>query len=305
MIFLDKRVHLITGKGGVGRTSVSVGLALAAAERGKRVLLTEIGDPEGGHSAVGAHFGREALTDTPKIMAPGIEACHLWGNTGHELFGRSLIPSGPLIQSALRSRALHGFMTATPGVHELGLFYHLLQLLEQRRPDGRFRYDFVVVDMPATGHTMALATLPRAVLGLMPRGPIATAMRRGQAILNDPAQTTAWVVTLAERLPVSESLELLDGLRGTDVPVGGAILNRLVEDPFSAKERRALEEFLKEKPLMGKVAFGRIQKGAAEVERLRKGAAGPVVTLPEVGDNAGPDICQGLANAFLRGEESA
>jgi anion-transporting ArsA/GET3 family ATPase len=305
MIFLNKRVHLVTGKGGVGRTSVSVALALAAAERGKRVLLTEIGDPEGGYSAVGAHFGRETLTDKPQVMAPGIDACHLWGNTGHELFGRSLIPSGPLIQSALRSRALRGFMTATPGVHELGLFYHLLRLLEEKRPDGRFRYDFVVVDMPATGHTMALATLPRAVLGLMPKGPIATAMRRGQAILNDPNQTNAWVVTLPERLPVSESLELLEGLRQTDVPVGGAILNRVSADPFEQDEREALQKYLNVTPLMGEVAFARVHKSGAEIKRLKECADGPVVTLPEVGESAGPDICQGLAQALLRGEDEA
>jgi len=300
MIFLDKRVHLITGKGGVGRTSVSVGMALAAAERGKRVLLTEIGDPEGGHSAVGAHFGRESLTDKPCVLAPGIEACHLWADTGHELFGRSLIPSGALIQSALRSRALRAFMVATPGVHELGLFYHLLELLEAKRPDGSFRYEFVVVDMPATGHTMALATLPRAVLSLMPKGPIAAAMKRGQAFLNDVSTTAAWVVTLPERLPVSEALELLQGLRGTQVPVGGAILNRLSEDPFTEEERTALQHFLEKWPVMGEVAFGRVHKAAGERQRLERLSQTPVVTIPEAGDGAELDVCRAIARAFLR-----
>lgn len=301
MIFLDKRIHLITGKGGVGRTSVSIALALAAAERGKRVLVAEIGDPEGGFSAIGAHFGRETLSNAPQIVSPGIEACHLWANTGHELFGRSLISAGPLIDSALRSRALQGFMIATPGVHELGLFYHLLCLLEAKRPDGQFRHDFVIVDMPATGHTMALAKLPFAVLGLMPHGPIAKAMRRGQAFLNTPNTTNAWIVTLPERQPVSEALELLDGLREANVPLGGVIMNRVIEDPFEDDERDALQEYLATQALLGEVAFGRLLKSGAEVERLKELADGPVVHLPEIDDCEGPDICQGLANALLGG----
>lgn len=310
MPFLSKRVHLINGKGGVGRTSVAVGLALAAAQSGKRVLLTEVGDPEGGYSAIGSHFGHEELTDTPQTMVPGVDACHLWGTTGHELFGRSIIPAGPLIQAALRSRALLGFMMATPGVYELGVFYHLLQLLEARRDDGQLRHDFVIVDMPATGHAMALTKLPATVLGLMPRGPIADAMRRGQDLLYSQANTAAWVVTLPERLPVSESLELLKGLQETSVPIGGAILNRVQEDPFESDERTALNGFLETHPLMGQVAFARIQKSKSEIERLQRTADQRVVHLPEI---AAPEVsvtaddqrvCRGIAAAMLRAEGS-
>ena len=66
MDFLSRRIHLVTGKGGVGRTTVAAALASAAASHGKRVLLTEIGDPEGGYSAIGRKFGREHLTPDPQ-----------------------------------------------------------------------------------------------------------------------------------------------------------------------------------------------------------------------------------------------
>lgn len=305
MSFLGTRVHLITGKGGVGRTTVSVGLALAAAARGKRVLISEVGDPEGGYSAVGRHFGLEALGHKPQAVAPGIDACHLWGRTGHELFGRSIIPAGPLISAALRSRALQGFMMATPGVYELGIFYHLLQLLEAKGDDGRLRHDFVIVDMPATGHAMALAKLPATVLGLMPRGPIADAMRRGQGVLYSANHTAAWVVTLPERLPVSESLELLEGLHATSVPVGGAILNRVQTDPFDVAERKALDAFVESSPVMGQVAFGRVDKSKAEIERLEQSTDQRVVHLPEILELRDRDICRGVSAALLEHEAAA
>ena len=304
MIFLDRRVHLICGKGGVGRTSVSVGLALAAAARGKRVLVTEVGDPEGGYSAIGAHFGHDELTDVPRSVAPSIDACHLWGTTGHELFGRSIIPAGPLIHAALKSRALLGFMMATPGVYELGIFYHLLQLLDARTKDGRPQHDFIVVDMPATGHALALAKLPATVLSLMPRGPIAEAMRRGQDVLYNEKNTAAWVVTLPERLPVSESLELLEGLHETSVPVGGAILNRVRSDPFDAAERLALSKFLESRPVTGQVAFERVDRSKAEIDRLEKLARRRVVRLPEVNSTASRDICNGISTALLEDSEA-
>ena len=83
--FLSRRIHLVTGKGGVGRTTLSAALATAAARHGKRVLLTEIGDPEGGYSAIGRKFGREQLTPDPEPLGPpGLRGCHVWATRGQE-----------------------------------------------------------------------------------------------------------------------------------------------------------------------------------------------------------------------------
>jgi anion-transporting ArsA/GET3 family ATPase len=129
-------------------------------------------------------------------------------------------------------------------------------------------------------------------------------MRRGQSFLNDSRVTQAWVVTLPERLPVSEALELLEGLGRTQIPVGGAIMNRVMEDPFDDDERAALQAYLSSHNLMGEVAFGRLHKSKEEIERLESHANRPVITLPEVSGEPDLDLCHSLAQALLLGDHA-
>jgi anion-transporting ArsA/GET3 family ATPase len=289
MDFLSRRIHLVTGKGGVGRTSVAAALAIAAASHGKRVLLTEIGDPDGGYSAIGRRFGHESLTPDPQPLGPpGLSGCHVWATRGHELFAHSVVPAGPLIRAALRSKALRKFVTAVPSLYELGVFFHLLTLLQATQADGSPTHEVIVADMPATGQTLALTSLPGILLDALPDGPIPRYMRQGQAYLNDPAQGVAWVVTLPEVLPVTEALELIEGLRATQVSPAGVILNRIPSDPFEPEERAALAELLAEQPMHGELTFERI--GAARSARalLVAGTDVPVIDLPEL-----PEATQG------------
>jgi anion-transporting ArsA/GET3 family ATPase len=282
MSFFDRRIHLVTGKGGVGRTTVAVALAHAVARAGRRVLLAEIGDPEGGYSAIGRKFGREHLTPEPEPLAEGIMGCHLWAIRGHELFARSVIPAGPLIKAALASKPLRRFLVAAPSLHELGVLYHILSLLKEKNEQGRPRHEVFIVDMPATGHTLALTSLPAIILDLLPVGPMARAIREGQSYLNDPTKGAAWVVTLPEQLPVSEALELLGGLRSTEIPTGGVILNRMPKNPFTDEEHDVLELLLDETPMHGEIAFRRIGSAHVSMERLKERASVPVWELPEI-----------------------
>jgi anion-transporting ArsA/GET3 family ATPase len=282
MDFLSRRIHLVTGKGGVGRTTVAAALAAAAASHGKRVLLTEIGDPEGGYSAIGRKFGRETLSPDPVPLGPqGLSGCHVWALRGQELFARSVIPAGPLIRAALRSKALRKFVTAVPSLYELGVFYHLLTLLQAQRRDGSPEHEVIVADMPATGQTLALTSLPEILLDALPEGPIPRYMREGQQFLNDPKRGVAWVVTLPELLPVTEALELIDGLEATHVTTGGVIVNRIPDDPFDADEREALGALLAERPMHGALGFQRIGTARAARELLEQSTDVPVFELPE------------------------
>ncbi len=281
MNVLNRRVVLVTGKGGVGRTTVAVALARVAAQAGKRVLLAEVGDPEGGYSPCGRHFGVEHLSEHPRPIGDGVLGAHLWARAGHESFLSTVLPAPPLVRAAVRSKSLSKFLIAAPSFHEMGVFYHLLTLLKAQRKDGTPEHELIVIDMPATGHTLALTGLPDILLRLIPRGPIATAMREGQAFLNHPKSAAAWIVTLPEQLPVTESLELLDGLRETKVPAGAVVLNRFPRDPFTSEERAALDAVLHTQPMHGSMAFHRIATAAEQLERLR-GIDVPIMRLPEV-----------------------
>lgn len=281
MHFLERRIVLITGKGGVGRTTVAAALARAAAAAGKRVLLTELGDPEGGYSAIGRRFGREHVTSEPAPVAPNLQINHLWARSGHELFLGTALP-GALVRAAVRSKAVDKFLTAAPSFHEMGIFYHLLTLLKATRKDGAPEHEIIVVDMPATGHTLALTSLPDILLRLIPGGPIARAMREGQSFLNDPKVGEAWVVTLPEQLPVTEAIELLEGLHETRMAAGGVVLNRFPADPFTPAEREAMADVLEATPMHGQLEFERIGAAQHAAQRLLGAVHVPVITLPEI-----------------------
>lgn len=279
---LSRRIHLVTGKGGVGRTTVAAALATAVAERGKRVLVTEIGDPEGGPSPLGRRFGREQLTPDPEPLGPeGLQGCHVWATRGHELFAHSVVPAGPLIRTALRSKTLRKFVAAVPSLYELGVFFHLLTLLKETRDDGEPEHEVIVADMPATGQTLALTSLPEILLDALPDGPIPRYMREGQAYLNDPARCAAWVVTLPEMLPVTEAEELIQGLRATHVNPAGVLLNRVPEDPFDAEERAALEALFEREELHGELAFRRTGLAQDARRQLAEASDLPVYELPD------------------------
>ncbi len=281
----------------MGRTVAAVALAKSLAQAGRRVLLVETGQPDEGFSPLGQYFKGVRLSDEPQPVQTQLEACQLWARTGHELFARAVIPAGPLVTAALRSKPLQRFMQAAPSFYELGILYHFLHLLQLENKAGQARYDAVVVDMPATGHTLALTTLPEVALRVVPKGPLATAMRRGQGFIYDARMTAAWVVTLPETLPVSEAIELVEGLRQSKVPLGGVLLNRFLPDPFTSEERARVQVWMDQHRLRGRFAFERIVMAAESVQRLSEATHLPLLRLLEVPRDLG-DACEGLATQF-------
>jgi len=281
---LSTRVLLMTGKGGVGRTTVSAAIARAAASEGRRTLLLDVDDGEAGHSPLARIFGRERFAGEPESIGARLDACSLEAQRGHELFLRSVLPSDALVRAAVRSKALSRFMTAAPSFREMGVFNHLLHLLREKDWTGEPRYESVIIDMPATGHTLALTGLPEILLTLIPRGPVARLIREGQAFLNDPSVSNAWIVTLPETLPITESLELIEGLESTQMPVGGLIVNRLPDNPFDEHEEGALQAYLDRARLYGSIAFARLQESRSALERLESVVRHPLVLLRDVVD---------------------
>jgi anion-transporting ArsA/GET3 family ATPase len=279
---LSPRLHLITGKGGVGRTSVAVALARAFAERGERVLLLEAADDEGTEarpdqpSPLALAFG-EALkgrASLPSASAPlrvplsplteggatprgSVYVGQLVAREGHELFLRSLLPVERLIKAALSSQALSRFLGAAPSMYELGLFYHLWRVTEDARVSK------VVIDLPATGHTLALTRLPDQLTRMVRRGPVVEALQRGKEVLTHPQRASVWVVALPERLPVSEALDLSRELERDGFPTAGFVLNRTPLLSLSEEARAQLHACLQET-----LAEGVAPVALSELERV-------------------------------------
>ena len=295
---INSRIVLITGKGGVGRTSISAGLAIAAARSGRRVLLAEIGDSEQSESHIAHAFGRSIIANDPEFVGHGVRACSLQARKGHELFLSSALPAKVLIRAALRSSALNRFLTAAPSFNEMGIFYHLLSLLRARTAHGGQEHELLIVDMPATGHTLALTGLPEILLRLIPGGPIARLLREGQGYLNDPDQTRTWVVALPELLPVSEALELIEGLHTTSMPIGGVFLNRVPKNPFSDDERAALEPLLEKQLTLGMISFKKLAASDSAYAHLKSESKYPIT---RVSDHPleGPKLAEALAPELM------
>lgn len=293
-----KRVVLMTGKGGVGRSSMTAALATLAQRQGVRVLICDIGDDPNDYSPLARHFGRDRLPHTVQEIAPGVRGVVLLARSGQELFLKSVLRSGTLARAALSSDALRRLLSAGPSFKEMGVFFQLLTLLRAKKPGGEPEHQLVLIDMPATGHTLSLTGLPELLLRLVPRGPIAAALREGQSYLNDPRLGAAWVVAIPETLPISECLELLEGLHRTGMPTGGVMMNRIPTDPFSAAERAALDEPLERINPLGAEGFRRPVLARREIARLRAGTKLPIVELPELPHAT--DLVAGLADALER-----
>ncbi len=300
----DKRVALITGKGGVGRTTVTAALARAAAAKGIRVLVTEIAEPEGDYTPLARLFGRDNLPVEPVQLEPGIKGCVLWYRRGHEHFFPRVSPVRALVKAAMRSSALRKLLDSAPSFREMGVFNHMFALAEERREDGEYEHELLILDMPASGHTLGLTGLRRRLLELAPTGPIAQVLDDGRAYFVDPKVTGAFVVTLPETLPVTECLELIEGLVDHGTPVGGVIVNRVLSDPFTPAERKALEPHASES-LFGMARFKGIPHSAKALANLKASTDQPIHEIPEF-PQQGDELIDTIAKVLDdRGEAAA
>jgi arsenite/tail-anchored protein-transporting ATPase len=280
---LPLRVVLITGKGGVGKTTVAASLARYVAAQGKRVLCAEIASDADVASPLADAVGAERLTESPVDIAPNLRAVLLTPTLGHQKFLRDVLPMNILADAAMRSAAIRRFLTAAPTFPELGVLYRLLDLVRAKRRDGEFEHEMIIVDLPATGHALALAQIPSSLLKIIPTGPIAAAVREGLELLTDATRTGTVVVTLPETLPVSEALELIKGLREHQVPLSQVFVNRVPYDPFTDDERVLVRDLLAGKPpMLGERTMERIDRARVAMARLAHNVQVPILSLQDV-----------------------
>ena len=317
------RFHFVLGKGGVGRTTTTGALALALRQTlppGGRVLVVEVDElstEEGGADAPGNFpalmraFGRQDSPSAeaaalPRPIAPGIDVARLTASLGHEAFLESALPGGAMLTGALRSRPIRRFLESAPAFHEMGQMAHLAALVGALGKDsGGSPYAHAVVDLPATGHALALAELPDAARKIIPVGPVARALGEAQAVMRDPTRADVWVVTLPETLPVSETLELLESLKVHGQPRPRIVVNRWPADPFAEagaapEAREAAARLVARHPeVRGARAFRALTEATEATGRLPAGL--PVLHLPARPESHGLALLEQLAPHLVPG----
>jgi arsenite-transporting ATPase len=301
----DKRALLISGKGGVGKSTLAAAIARAAVRAGRSVLLAELSPGLEGPSMLAPLVGARDAGPEVTEVEPGLSFVRLAPSEGHRRFLQDVLPLRLMADAALRSRALRRFLEAGPALREMGVLYQMLDLVRRKRRDGRFAWPLCVVDLPATGHALALASLPRAILSVLPGGPIGRAVREGLDFLQDPSRTAALLATLPEPLPVSEALHLSGELRRLDLPLGAVLLNRVPEDPFSQPHTRAALDALlaRHGPHEGSRALARLDLARVSQARLSAGLAVPLLCVPEH-SATGPALVERLAASLLLARSS-
>jgi anion-transporting ArsA/GET3 family ATPase len=288
---LERRLLVVTGKGGVGRTTVAAAIAVLAARLGRRTLLCE-SDQAGGMGTVleAGPLGYEPRPIERNLQALAVDTeSALREYLALQLHVPLMARIGPL------ARTFDFVANAAPGVREI----LAVGKLGWEVRDGE--HDLVVADAPATGHVLAQLRAPRAINDLLTMGLVRDQAEWLGGLLADRAVTGVVVVTTPEETPVAEALELVAGLAAEDVDVGlaGVVVNRVLPELFGRAEeetfewvsgdgRDGLAEVLGADPSpvldAARLAANLRRTGATHLATLRAGLpeGTPIVYLPEL-----------------------
>ena len=279
----ERRLIFVTGKGGVGKSTVAIALGVVAARRGLRTIVAELASQD----RVRQTFAQSGETFEEVQLADGLFTISIDPESAMEEYLR--VKTGPVGQALGSSRLFQAFALATPGMRELlsiGKVWELAQF--ERRTSGAEPYDLVIVDSPAAGHGVGILRTPRTFAEIARVGPIAHQARTIAATIADREFTAVAAVATAEEMPVSETLWLRDALAEDEIPLDAVIVNARYPERFSNADRTRLRRARKkaQSPLAN-VALGaalsehaRASTQTEQLQRLRDGLARELVELP-------------------------
>lgn len=234
----SKRFLIVTGKGGVGKTTVCAAEALALAAKGKRVLVCMCNAKE----RLSAMMGSQLIGPEIMSVAPNVWAVNMDPELALAEYGMMALHSKTLFKLLFDNKYVRTFFRAVPGMQEWTLlgkaWFHTTETLE----DGGNRFDVVILDAPATGHGLDMLRVPKIILDVVPPGLLRRDAERAWKMFQDPAMCAVVLVTLPEEMPTTETIELAHALRDElRLSIGKIVVNCVLPPLFSKAERAALE----------------------------------------------------------------
>ena len=283
----DHRLIFVTGKGGVGKSTVAVLLGLVAARRGLRTIVAELHSQERVQGTFAHHGERFSEVE----LAPGLFTISIEAERAMDEYLR--VKAGVLGHALGSSRLFQTLTLATPGMRELlsiGKVWELAQL--QRRTAGAAPYDLVIVDAPATGHGVGMLRTPKKFADMALVGPIAHQGRQIAAMIYDRRRTAVVAVATPEEIPVNETLSLREALANEDLALALVIANGVYPTRFDKRGVDALEHSLGHtddalaaaavRAALSEHARSETQRAQLDRLRARLNLDGRVVELPFV-----------------------
>ena len=276
---------IVTGKGGVGKSTVALALALAAARRGKRTILCEVSAQE----HLSRVFHRAEVGFHEVEMAENLWAISIDPDESLREYVLLQLKVKAMRDLLFKSRIFTYLAAATPGLKELVTIGKIWELaLEDRKVKQGRNYDLVIVDAPATGHGVGFLQTPRTFANVARVGPIRQQAEILDKFIRNRKRTGMAVVTLPEEMPVNETAKLERDLASeVGVPVSRIFCNGLYPERFPEEEAGALIELAAEREgavrVACRAAVSENRRARAEREqlaRLEELTEAPVTTLP-------------------------
>ncbi len=279
------QLQVVTGKGGVGKSVMTAALGRMLSAHGRRVLLVEIDPRENLHHLLDAPpSGGEIIKVGPTLFLQNLNPRSVLDD-----LVREKLKIGPLVNRVLDSPVYQHFAEGAPGLKHAGVFGRILRLLQGHTPRGIPTPDTILLDAPATGHGVSLMAAPQLVSDVIRSGPIGSMAADIAALMQDADRCGVVAVSLAEEVPVQETIELLQVLesrlqRRPEVLIVNALYPPLSDDqPGPGDEESSVDG-------AGALWARRRRVNQGELQRLEQHWQGPLVELPLLPIDPGPAL---------------
>ena len=295
---LARRVLIVLGKGGVGKTTVSAALAKLAAMSGARALIMECD----ARAPLAATFG-VAPSFLPTEVAPNLALMTLDGRAALEEYLRLVVPGRMLLKAVFASRLYQFFVQAAPGLRELmmlGKVYYEAARTDAKLP-GR---SIIIVDAPASGQAMSLLKMPTAARSTFGDSIVGKEAGNVSRMMRDRRHSAIIQVTTADSLSISETIETHANLSRIHLAPAAVLFNRTPRSGFDADDVSALTNrrgpHLRKKDLehLAELARSELSRAAdarKAIAKIRAETGGPVLEIAEYGGLAGIDLIDRIA----------